>query len=107
VSSGLSDNVAGALAYIPIIGIIFLLIEPYNRNRNTRFHAFQGLFLLGAYIVVRIVLSFLATMLWSLWILYPLVGLAFAVIWIYCMYKAFTNQKVVLPVIGPLAEKQA
>jgi uncharacterized membrane protein len=106
-SSGLADNIAGALAYIPIVGIIFLLIEPYNRNRNTRFHAFQGLFLLAAYIVVRVLLSVLATMFWSFWMLYALVGLAFAVVWIYCMYKAFTNEKVVLPIIGPLAEKQA
>jgi uncharacterized membrane protein len=29
------------------------------------------------------------------------------VVWIYCMYKTFMNQKVVLPIIGPLAEKQA
>lgn len=106
-ASGLTDNVAGALAYIPIVGIIFLLIEPYNRNKLIRFHAFQGLFLLAAVIVLNIVVGILATILWSLWILYAVIRLAFAVIWIYCMYKAFINEKVVLPVIGPIAEKQA
>ena len=31
--TGLSDNTAGALAYITIIpAIIFLVMEPYNKN---------------------------------------------------------------------------
>jgi uncharacterized membrane protein len=29
------------------------------------------------------------------------------VLWIFMLYKAYNNEKVVLPVIGPLAEKQA
>ena len=37
-STGLTDNVAGLLAYVTIIpAIIFLVIEPYNRNRFVRF----------------------------------------------------------------------
>jgi len=106
-ASGISDNVAGALAYIPLIGIIFLLLEPYNRKKLVRFHAFQGLFLLAAAIVLNIVTSILTSIIFSLWIFYSLIRLAFAVIGIYCMYKAYTGVKVVLPVIGPLAEKQA
>lgn len=51
-SSGLSDNVASALCYIPIVGLIFLLVEPYSRNRAVRFHAIQSLMLLVASIVV-------------------------------------------------------
>src|SRR5207245_2655186 len=37
---------------VTIVGIIFLLIEPYSHNKAVRFHAFQGLFLVVAYIVV-------------------------------------------------------
>src|ERR1700760_4654206 len=45
----LADNVAGMLAYFTIIpAIVFLLIEPYNRNRFVRFHCFQCLFTAGA-----------------------------------------------------------
>ena len=41
----MAENVAGMLAYFTIIpAIIFLLIEPYNRNRFVRFHSFQCLF---------------------------------------------------------------
>ncbi len=106
-SSGLTDNIAGAIAYIPIIGIIFLLIEPYNRNKLIRFHAFQGLFLLAASIVVNIVMSTVIGILWSMVFLMPLVHLAFVGLWLYLMYKTYSGEKIVLPVIGPIAEKQA
>ena len=106
-ASGMTDNVAGALAYIPIIGIIFLLIDPYKSNRGIRFHSFQGLFLLAVVIVLNILTGVIVGVAWSFWFLYSLIRLAFAVIWIYCMYKAYTGEKVVLPIIGPIAEKQA
>jgi len=28
-------------------------------------------------------------------------------LWLFMMYKAYNNEKFVLPIIGPLAEKQA
>ena len=38
-AGGLADNVAGLLAYLTIIpAIIFLVIEPFNKNRFVRFH---------------------------------------------------------------------
>ena len=44
--SGLSDNAAGALAYVTIIpAIIFLIVEPYNKNSYIRFHSWQSIFL--------------------------------------------------------------
>lgn len=44
--SGLTDNVAGMLAYVTIIpAIIFLVVEPYNKSRFVRFHSFQCIFL--------------------------------------------------------------
>ncbi len=44
--SGLSDTAAGALAYVTIIpAIVFLLVEPYNKNSFVRFHAWQCIFL--------------------------------------------------------------
>src|SRR5438270_14094327 len=41
-SGGLQENVAAALCYALgfITGILFLVLEPYNKNRNIRFHAF-------------------------------------------------------------------
>src|SRR5580693_8476747 len=49
---GMTDNVAGMLAYITIIpAIIFLVMEPYNKNRFIRFHAFQNIFFAVALII--------------------------------------------------------
>ena len=44
-SGGLDQKIAGLLSYLFIPAIIFLVMEPYNRNPFIRFHAFQGLFL--------------------------------------------------------------
>src|SRR5882724_10727452 len=98
-SSGMTDNVAGALAYIPIVGIIFLLIEPYNRNKAIRFHAFQGLFLVAATIIVSIAMSAIARVLWGLVFLMPFVNLIFVGLWIFLMYKTYSGERIVLPII--------
>jgi uncharacterized membrane protein len=37
----------------------------------------------------------------------PLIWLAFFVLWLVLIIKAYQDQNFVLPVIGPLAEKQA
>src|SRR5215469_12870787 len=101
-ASGLTDNVAGALCYIPIIGLIFLLIEPYNRNRLIRFHAFQSLFLLAAAIVCNIFIGIVTSIVgWGVYFLWALVRLAFFVLWLFLIFKTFSGAKVVLPVIGP------
>jgi uncharacterized membrane protein len=104
-AGGLQDNVAGMLAYITIIpAIVFLVMEPYNRNRFIRFHAFQCLFLFVAIIAIDIVLGFIPIV---GWMLAPLVGLGALVLAIICLLKAYNNQMWKLPVIGDLAEKQA
>jgi uncharacterized membrane protein len=40
-------------------------------------------------------------------ILFTLVGLGFFILWIFLIVKAYQGQKLVLPIIGQLAEKQA
>src|ERR1043165_205822 len=63
--AGLEPNLAGALSYLFgfITGIIFLAIEPYNKDRFVRFHAFQSIFFsvawIAAYIAIGIVWAIL------------------------------------------------
>lgn len=102
-TSGLQDNIAGLLAYLVIPAVIFLVIEPYNRNRFVRFHSFQGLFLFGAFFILNIVIGMVPLL--NLFLL-PLLGLAELIVAIVCMVKAFQNQEFKLPVIGDLAMKQ-
>jgi uncharacterized membrane protein len=105
----MAENVAGMLAYFTIIpAIIFLLIEPYNRNRFVRFHSFQCLFTAAALIVVRVclsvlsmIVSFLIIPLWGLFVL------ACIALWLLLIIKAYQHEMFKLPFIGDLAEKQA
>lgn len=111
-NAGLSENAAGALAYVTIIpAIIFLIIEPWNRNRYVRFHAWQCIFLAIAWIALDIVIGICVRVLPFFGLmglaLYPLVGLGMLILWIMLLIKALNGQKFKLPVIGDLAEKQA
>jgi uncharacterized membrane protein len=104
-NSGLSDSAAGAIAYITIIpAIIFLLVEPYNKKQFVRFHAWQCIFLFLGCIAVEIILGMIPIV---GWIILPFFGLGVLVLVIFLIIKASQGQKLVLPVIGPLAEKQA
>ena len=110
-SGGLADNVAGMLAYITIIpAIIFLVVEPFNKSKFVRFHAFQSIFLHVAWVACWIVLGVIGAIPvlgWATLLLWPLLGLGFLVLWVILLMKAYGNQKFKLPVIGDLAEKQA
>ena len=104
-AGGLTDNVAGALAYVTIIpAIIFLVVEPYNRNRFVRFHSFQSLILAVAWVALNFVIGFVPFVHFMLWSLLGLVGF---VVWVICVLKAYQGQKWKFPVIGDIAEKQA
>jgi uncharacterized membrane protein len=109
--SGLSDNAAGALAYVTIIpAIIFLIVEPYNKNSYIRFHSWQSIFLSVAWCCVWIVLRIILGMSFFFfvgWILAPLVWLGFFIIWLIAVVNASQGKRFKLPVIGDLAAKQA
>jgi uncharacterized membrane protein len=117
-SAGMQNNVAGALAYLVgiITGIIFVVIEPYNKIRFVRFHAFQSIFFSVACIVISIVLGIVSGVMlsvggWGMWSvlswLFLLVRLAMFLVWLLLMYKAYNNEEYKLPIIGDLAAKQA
>jgi uncharacterized membrane protein len=108
-SAGMEENVASMLCYILgwLTGVLFLVLDPYKSNRNIRFHAFQSIFLNVAMIAVFIVLSILTAIIHILALLMPLVSLGVFGLYIFLMYKTYNKEKIVLPIIGPLAEKQA
>lgn len=109
--AGLTDNMAGALAYVTIIpAILFLVLEPFNKKRFIRFHAFQCIFFAVAWMVLWVALRIIVQIPilgWATVLLWPLVSLAGLIIWIILVMKAYQGQMFKLPVIGDLAEKQA
>ena len=114
---GLDANVAAGLANIPVCGInlimsIIILVTD-KTNKLARFHAFQSLLLLGAFIVSYIVvfvivgaaaaaqsgaLTIVGSLLWFV------VIIGFLVAWIVCCIKGFMGQIFKLPVIGNMAD---
>ena len=101
--AGLQSNLAAALSYLWIPAIVFLLIEPYNRDKFVRFHAFQALFLGLASFIGQIVLTMIPVI---GWVLLPFWSLLIFVLAIVGAVKAYQNQIWSVPVVGPLAQKQ-
>jgi uncharacterized membrane protein len=109
---GISDNVAGGIAYLTIIpAVVFLIIEPYRKSSFVRFHAWQSIFFFVGMSVVYIVLGallgivpFTGAVVVTLW---RLLDLAFFVVWIIVMINAFNGKLTKLPLIGNFAEQQA
>lgn len=110
-AGGLTDNVAGMLAYITFIpAIIFLVLAPYNRSRFVRFHSFQSLFFTAAVVALEIILGIFSHMPfvgWMMLMIWPVLGLGLFVLWVVLLVKANQGQLFKLPIIGDLAEKQA
>lgn len=115
-SGGMADNTAGMLAYITIIpAIIFLVMEPYNKNKFVRFHAWNNIFfaialtvLWVALMIVGFVLDIIPILGWILHLLLAAaLGIGSLIVWIMLLIKANKGEKWKLPVIGDLAEKQA
>ncbi len=122
---GLDGNVAAALGYpIGIIAIISLIME--KENLFVKFHALQSILLHVAFVVVAIAV-------WIIGIILAIAGIAasaatntgaigglftmlFGLIWllviaayigglIYAAVKAYGGNKLMLPVVGSMADK--
>jgi uncharacterized membrane protein len=115
-AGGLTPNVAGMLAYITIIpAILFLVMEPYNKTKYIRFHAFQSLFFQIAWFIVWIAAMFIGAALAMVPVvgliidalLWLVVGLGGFVLWVFLLVKAYNNVMFELPVIGKMAADQA
>ncbi len=114
--SGLSDNALGAIAYITVVpAIFFLAVEPYNKKPYVRFHAWQSIMLsvvafiltyaLRFFLPFTIPFGFLGFLTLN-WVA-SFVGLAFFLVWIWCVLSALNGKRIMLPIIGAWAEKQA
>jgi len=121
--TALAPNLAGALAYVFgfVSGIAFLVLEPYRRDSYVRFHAFQSIFFSLAWFVFWIPWNILTSTLLHA-VLFtaarPLVALAIGAVslliglgafacWVFLMYKAYSNERFEIPLIGRPAATQA
>jgi uncharacterized membrane protein len=115
-SSGLASNAAAALAYVLglITGIVFLVLEPYKRDRFVRFHAMQSILFCAAAIVFSIAWNIVWGILFSIsgsliFIDVPLrlaISLGLFLFWLFVMYQAYSQREYRIPIIGAIAAKQ-
>jgi uncharacterized membrane protein len=119
--SGLTDNTAGAIAYITFIpAIVFLILPPYNTSPFVKFHAWQSIlfnlaaFVIGLAISIGLGIVLAATgafMSFGFFGLSHLIGLAvdlvWFILWLLCVLKAANGQRFKLPLIGAFAEQLA
>jgi uncharacterized membrane protein len=115
-STGLPSNIAAALACIPLIGgIIFYLLE--KNDHFVRFYAMQSI-IFGAiwilfdiayaiahaiFVPIPVVGAVFAVLLWLVW---AFAHLAFFVVMIIAMVRAFSGVRWDIPYVGAIARKQ-
>jgi uncharacterized membrane protein len=127
-SIGLAPNVAGAISYIWIVGLVFFFIE--KENKFIRFHAMQSVLYGAGWTVVMIVLAIVSMIIgiifgvaataageaggcvvlvvqlisMLIWLIIPLIYLAGL---IFGAVKAYQGAIFKFPIIGNMAEKIA
>jgi uncharacterized membrane protein len=110
--AGLSPRAASILCYIPTVGwiaaIIVLATRRFKSDKIVRFHAFQGLYLFAAWLMVQ-------------WVIRPaMIGMSahfirldhvpegiLLAVSIFMIIKTSHDEPYVLPIIGELAQRSA
>lgn len=116
-TGGLQPNVAAGLAALFSIigGIVFLIIE--KKNAFVRFYAMQAVFLGGLSIVASIVFGIVFTILGHIPVIGGLIALlallvvslfwlAYLVVYLITIIKAFSGVEWEVPILGAMARKQ-
>ena len=111
-SGGTPQNqVVAALTYLLglVTGILFLYLEPYDKDEFVRFHARQSIAFSIAWFVVNVVLGvFIAVLPFALGRLLAglqeLINLGLAIMWVFLMYKAYIGERYRIAELADLAD---
>ncbi|MFC7135148.1 MULTISPECIES: DUF4870 domain-containing protein [Salinibaculum] len=123
-SSGLDENVAGALSYLLgiVTGLVFFVVE--KDNQFVRFHAAQSIAVFGLVFVASVVLGFVGTAVSALVVsgstgaflvgslvslvlllAWSVVGLATFALWLYLMFRAYQGKTPRIPIAASIADR--
>jgi len=111
--SNISDRNAALLCYIPWVGwmgaIAVLASDRFRGDKRLRFHAFQGLYLFAAWLMVEWVVSPMLVIPTSGFPLYrsisQLLRLLIVAAWVFMLIKVSHDQDYRLPILGELADR--
>jgi uncharacterized membrane protein len=116
---GLDENVASAACYLLtwLTGIIFFLVE--KDNKTVRFHAMQSILtFLPLMIIIWIISAIIGVMIigaagmgavgiWGICsLIIMLIWIVMLLLWLFLMYKAYSGEKFLVPIVGAIAESQ-
>jgi uncharacterized membrane protein len=108
------NQVIAAAAYLLglVTGIVFLYLDPYDKDPFVRFHARQSIAFSILWFVVNVVLGvFVAVMPFSVGRLIgglqELINIAFAIMWIFLMWKAYSGERYRIPRLADIADSFA
>ncbi|HVB82985.1 MAG TPA: DUF4870 domain-containing protein [Candidatus Binataceae bacterium] len=106
------NQVVAAATYLLgfVTGIVFLYLDPYDKDEFVRFHARQSIAFSVAVFAINIVagvfisifaFSFLGRLLGgALW----LVDLVLAIMWVFLMWKAYSGERYRIPYVADIAD---
>ena len=110
------SNGMAAVAYVLTIltGVLMYVMKP--DDKYVKFHAVQSILLGVSYAIIWMVVGALMTGLsYALpfggfllgFGLFGILWLVFLLVWLYCIYKAYSGERFKLPIIGNMAENFA
>jgi uncharacterized membrane protein len=109
--SGISARTASLLCYIPWVGwiasIVVLASHRFRTDAQVRFHAFQGLYIFVAWLMVEWVFTPFGFILGMPFHRFGanLLQLAVFAAWIFMLIKVSHDENYKLPILGDLAER--
>ena len=105
------SRVIAALSYLLgfVTGLVFLFVDPYDKDEYVRFHARQSIVFSVAVIAASIIVSVfvavlpggLGRLLLGLW---RLVSFLLALFWLFLMYKAYQGERYRIPQLADWAD---
>ncbi len=110
LAAGFSPRTASILCYLPwagwIAAIVVLASNSFRNNRTVRFHAFQGLYLFVAWLIVQWVFKPVSVFMPGPHIpLAAILQFVLLAISIFMMIKSSQDEVYSLPILGELAER--
>lgn len=106
----MNPRTAAILCYVPWLGwiasIVVLASTRFREDAVLRFHAFQGLYLFVAWLIIDYVLGPLFRMMpGPSFPIERLLNLGVLAVWVFMMIKASHGQQYSLPIVGELAAR--
>jgi uncharacterized membrane protein len=110
------ENIAGAVAYITLVpAIVFLVLDPYSKNRFLRFHSFQCVLLWATLLVMGIAVKLVGLVLLVIPVLghllvallWMVLGLGAVIVWLVLITKSLQGEAFKIPILGEVAEHLA